>query len=172
MNQPHHAPRVVFAHGKESGPWGSKIRHLAAIAEAAGCTVDSPDYSAMTDPVERLRHLETLAPAGTPLLLVGSSMGGYVSAMACAALRPAALLLMAPALYLDGYPGEPRDCPAETAVVHGWHDDIVPLSSSLEFARARSAALHIVDDGHRLADSIDLIGAVFQRQLARALGHR
>ena len=40
MNQAKHVPRVVFAHGKESGPWGSKIRHLAAIAEAPSTTVE------------------------------------------------------------------------------------------------------------------------------------
>jgi len=162
-------PRVVFAHGKESGPWGSKIRHLAAIAERRGFAVESPDYSAMMDPRERLAHLQALAPTGTPLVLVGSSMGGYVSAMACDALRPAALLLMAPALYLEGYPGDPAGCPADAVVVHGWRDDIVPLASSTDFARARHAALHIVDDDHRLGDSIDFIGAVFDRQLQRAL---
>ncbi|GAB3683107.1 YqiA/YcfP family alpha/beta fold hydrolase [Salinisphaera aquimarina] len=159
--------RVVFAHGKESGPWGSKIQHLAAIAQALDFTVDSPNYSAMMNPIDRVTHLLSLAPQGTPLVLVGSSMGGYVSAMACERLQPDALLLMAPALYLDGYPGDPVGCPADTEVVHGWHDDIVPLASSIDFARARSAGLHIVDDGHRLADSIDFIGAVFARQLQR-----
>lgn len=162
-------PLVVFAHGKESGPWGGKIRHLAALAEARGFAVISPDYSAMMDPVARRDHLLALAPKGAPLVLVGSSMGGYVSAMACDALRPDALLLMAPALYLDGYPGDPENCPADSVLVHGWGDDIVPLASSLTFARARRAALHIVDDGHRLAESIDFIGQVFSDQLTRAL---
>lgn len=161
--------QAIFAHGKESGPWGSKIQHLAAIAASHGFLVDSPDYSDLMDPVARRDRLLARQPEGAPLVLVGSSMGGYVSAMACEALQPDALLLMAPALYLAGYPGEPAGCPADTVVVHGWHDDIVPLGSSIEFARARSAALHIVDDGHRLADSIELIGVLFARQLTRAL---
>lgn len=164
-------PLVVFAHGKESGPWGSKIQHLAAIAESRGFAVQSPDYSAMMDPLARRDHLLSLAPSGTPLVLVGSSMGGYVSAMACATLKPDALLLMAPALYLDGYPGDPEGCPADSVVVHGWGDDIVPLESSLRFARERRAALHIVDDGHRLAESLELIGPLFNAQLTRALDH-
>lgn len=161
-------PRVVFAHGKESGPWGSKIQHLADIAAAHGFAVQSPDYSALMDPGDRVAHLLDLAPAGAPLVLVGSSMGGYVSAMACERLRPAALLLMAPALYMTGYPGEPVGCPRDTQVVHGWHDEIVPLESALAFARPRSAELHLVDDGHRLAESIDFIGQIFDRQLVRA----
>jgi len=168
---PARTPRVVFAHGKESGPWGSKIQHLADIASARGFTVDSPDYSAMMDPGDRVAHLLGAAPTGAPLVLVGSSMGGYVSAMACEQLRPSALLLMAPALYMDGYPGDPAGCSADTEVIHGWHDDIVPLESALAFARKRSAGLHVVDDGHRLADSIDLIGRIFERQLARVLAN-
>ncbi|MDA3921664.1 MAG: alpha/beta fold hydrolase [Salinisphaera sp.] len=160
-------PQVVFAHGKESGPWGSKIQHLARIAEALGFGVDSPDYQGVDDPQARVEQLLALAPTGAPLVLVGSSMGGYVSAMSCQRLEPTALLLMAPALYLDGYPGEPANCPADTVVVHGWDDNVVPLESSLRFARERRAELHVVADGHRLAGSIDFIGQVFARQLRR-----
>ncbi len=98
------SPRVVFAHGKESGPWGAKIQHLAGIAEACGFVVESPDYQGIDDPRERVAHLLEIKPAGRPLVLVGSSMGAYVSAMACAALAPDALLLMAPALYLTAIP--------------------------------------------------------------------
>lgn len=163
-------PSVVFAHGKESGPWGTKIQHLGAIAETLGFVVESPDYQGIDDPRERLAHLQALAPTGAPLVLAGSSMGGYVSAMACAHLAPAALFLMAPALYMPGYPGEPDGCPRDTVVVHGWDDDIVPLSTaSLAFARKRRAALHVVADGHRLADSLTLVGGLFRSQLERAL---
>lgn len=163
-------PHIVFAHGKESGPWGSKILHLAAIAKQHGCTVESPDYQGIDDPRQRLAQLLKQAPTGSPLMLVGSSMGGYVSAMACESLRPACLLLMAPALYLDGYPGDPVACPDDTVVVHGWRDDTVPVGSSITFARPRGASLHLVDDGHRLAASIDFIGQCFTAQLRRCLG--
>ena len=162
-------PRVVFAHGKESGPWGSKITHLAAIAQRLGYAVESPDYSGMNDAPARVDQLLERAPVGAPLVLCGSSMGGYVCAMACQALRPTGLLLLAPALYLRGYPGEPQGCPQDTAVVHGWHDYLVPCEQSLRFARPRGAALHLVNDGHRLVESLDLIGVVFERLLQRAL---
>ena len=45
---------VLFAHGKESGPWGSKIKHLAAIAERHNCKVLSPDYSDLMNPDARV----------------------------------------------------------------------------------------------------------------------
>ena len=38
--------KIYFAHGKESGPWGSKIKRLAGIAEDLGCAVESIDYTA------------------------------------------------------------------------------------------------------------------------------
>ena len=34
---------VVFSHGKESGPWGTKIAALADIARAEGYEVESVD---------------------------------------------------------------------------------------------------------------------------------
>src|SRR5699024_8712401 len=125
------------------------IARLAAIAQSHGCAVDSPDYSDLDDAGDRVERLLALYPTGAPLLLYGSSMGGYVAAMACQALRPDALLLLAPALYLPGYPGEPASCPEDTIVVHGWRDIVVPCEQSLRFARNRHAALHLVADGHR-----------------------
>ena len=44
---------VVFAHGKESGPWGSKIKHLAALAGQRGAQVLSPDYAQLARWVSR-----------------------------------------------------------------------------------------------------------------------
>jgi len=158
-------PLVVFAHGQESGPWGSKISHLAAIARHCGYAVDSPDYSDLEDAPARVERLLELRPTGAPLVLYGSSMGGYVAAMACRQLQADGLFLLAPALYLPGYPGDAEGCRDNTVVVHGWRDDIVSCEQSLRFARARHAALHLVADGHRLIDSLDFIGALFERQL-------
>jgi hypothetical protein len=42
--------KVYFSHGKESGPWGSKIKRLANIAKELGYSVDSIDYSDILDP--------------------------------------------------------------------------------------------------------------------------
>ena len=72
--------KVYFSHGKESGPWGSKIKRLANIAKAHGCSVDSIDYTDMLDPDLRVERLiKTLKGVEEEFLLVGSSMGGYVS---------------------------------------------------------------------------------------------
>ena len=161
---------VCFAHGKESGPWGTKISHLANTAKRRGYEVISPDYSHTHDPHARVAQLLQLAPkAGRSLVLVGSSMGGYVSAMACAALRPQALLLMAPALYFPGFDEEPSGIPDLTAVVHGWHDDIVPADRAIRFSRTHSAALHLLNSGHTLNDQLPALDLLLDDLLRRAL---
>jgi hypothetical protein len=42
--------KVIFSHGKESGPWGSKITKLANIAKTLCFEVDSIDYSNIASP--------------------------------------------------------------------------------------------------------------------------
>ena len=39
-------------------------------------------------------------------------------------------------------------------IVHGWHDDVVPVNNSIRFARSCGATLHIVDGDHRLTANI------------------
>ena len=95
--------KVYFSHGKESGPRGTKIKRLAAIAEDMSCIVESIDYTDTMDPdlrVERL--LEVLAGEDGDFALVGSSMGGYVPLMASEMVDAKAVFLMAPALYIPG----------------------------------------------------------------------
>jgi len=163
-------PTVYFAHGKESGPWGTKIQHLAAIARRRGCQVESPDYSAIPDPDARVDLLLGLASGKPDLLLVGSSMGGYVSTVAAHTLDTRGLFLMAPALYIPGYRAQ-RYHPStrRIAVVHGWHDDIVPVRHSIEFARETHSELHILDGDHRLNDVLPVVGQLFEGFLQRVL---
>lgn len=163
-------PTVCFNHGKESGPWGLKIQRLARVAEAAGFAVSSPDYRQTPDPGDRLAQLlGPDRPAGVPLVLVGSSLGGWVAAQACAALTPQALLLMAPALYYPGYDNEPQGIPADTVVVHGWADEVIPVERSQRFAQRHRASLHVFDAGHGLNEIVEEIAVLFERQLQRVI---
>lgn len=163
---------VCFAHGKESGPWGTKITHLAEIARKRGYEVMSPDYSHTQDPRERVLYLlNQVRPQAQRLVLAGSSMGGYVSAMACAQLQPQALFLMAPALYFPGWHEEPLGIPKLCCVVHGWHDDIVSYQRGLDFAKKNSAELHLLDSAHTLNDQLPALSLLFDDLLARVLAH-
>ena len=163
-------PLVLFSHGKESGPWGAKIRHLADIAQEFGATVLSPDYSDLDSADARVSRLMALPlPAHDRLLLVGSSMGGYVSLLASRHLQPAGLFLMAPALYQTGYaekntaPGTDRVC-----IVHGWNDSTIPVEHSLRFSQEFHSELHVIDSDHRLDGALEQTGKLF-RFFARPL---
>ena len=161
---------VLFAHGKESGPWGSKIKHLANIAEQHGALVMSPDYSGIPDPDQRLKMLLTLAlPEHDRLILVGSSMGGYVSTLATQTLQVHGLFLMAPTFYLPGYAVHDLAGVADhTVVVHGWNDEVIPIDHSIRFCQRQKADLHILDSDHRLNSVLPELGHIFDHFLDKA----
>jgi pimeloyl-ACP methyl ester carboxylesterase len=150
---------VVFSHGKESGPWGSKITAMAQVARDLHKEVESVDYRGMDDPSARVEKLIAVGKRlAAPLVLVGSSMGGHVAAAAASRLETAALFLLAPAFYMPGYEQyTPRDISMPTVIVHGWHDDIVPVDNSIRWGREHRASLHVLDSGHRLEDQIGVI---------------
>jgi alpha-beta hydrolase superfamily lysophospholipase len=150
---------VVFSHGKESGPWGAKITAMAEVIRDLQVGVESVDYRGLDDPA---RRVEKLLAEGRefkgPIVLVGSSLGGHVAATAASRLDTAALFLLAPAFYMPGFEKyTPQDVTVPTAIVHGWHDDVVPVENSIRWARERRATLHILDSNHRLEDQIGAI---------------
>jgi pimeloyl-ACP methyl ester carboxylesterase len=162
---------VVFSHGKESGPWGSKITAMAAVVRDLGGTAESVDYRGLDDPADRVRKLvDTLAGRREPMVLVGSSMGGHVAAAAASRLRVRGLFLLAPAFYMPGYEAHtPQDVACPTGIVHGWHDAIVPVENSIRWAREHQVALHLLNSDHRLEDQIEAICRLLRGFLA-ALG--
>ncbi|MEN7341695.1 MAG: alpha/beta fold hydrolase [Pseudomonadota bacterium] len=157
---------IVFSHGLESGPWGSKITRMAEVAKAQGADVESVDYQGMRSPDERVEKLLTrLSALGDEhVILVGSSMGGHVATAAAAEKPVAGLFVLAPAFHMPGFEAltpQPPSCPME--IVHGWHDDVVPVDNSIRFARAAAIPLHIVDSDHRLASALPVICQLFER---------
>jgi pimeloyl-ACP methyl ester carboxylesterase len=150
---------VVFSHGKESGPWGAKITAMAAVVRDLNLGVESVDYRGVDDPAQRVEKLLAVGrELQGPIALVGSSMGGHVAAAAASNLDPSALFLLAPAFYMPGFEKyTPQNVTAPTAVVHGWHDAVVPVDNSIRWAREHRATLHLLDSDHRLEDKIGVI---------------
>lgn len=160
---------VIFSHGQESGPWGTKIKAMAELVRGMGCEADSVDYQGIGDPVERVKKLvkycETLRE---PLVLVGSSMGGHVATAAAHSVNAVGLFVIAPAYYIAEF--EPLTPPAPDvpiSIVHGWNDDVVPVQNSIRFASKCKASLHIVDGDHRLTKNIDEICYYLERFIDR-----
>jgi pimeloyl-ACP methyl ester carboxylesterase len=155
---------VVFSHGKDSGPWGRKITALADVARSEGYEVESVDYRGMETVKARSdRLIEVCKSLSGDLVLVGSSLGGYVSVTASSLLHARGAFLMAPALYVEGLPPlreRVLDCPA--AIVHGWRDEVVPLEHSVRFAREYNSSLHLLDSDHQLHDQLRFIKYLFE----------
>ena len=173
---------IVFSHGKESGPNGMKITRLAKVGSNAGAQVFSVDYSGMDNPELRVQKLLSHdLPTHDQLILVGSSMGGYVSTVASNAFSAkgrgvSGLFLLAPAFYLadlqvaSAYAVyEPFPKADFVEIVHGWDDDVVPVGHSIKFAQRHNAALHILASDHRLNSVLAQLEVLFGDFLKRCM---
>lgn len=146
---------VIFSHGQESGPWGTKIRAMADLVRSLGFAADSIDYRGIADPTKRVEKLLAEANDIESLVLVGSSMGGHVATAAARELGAVGLFVLAPAYYMPGFEAlTPAPPGLPMRIVHGWRDDVVPVDNSIRFARKARAGLYIVDGDHRLTANI------------------
>jgi len=162
---------VIFSHGQESGPWGTKIRAMAEQVKSLGCEADSIDYQGIADPTERVeRCVRECADITDTLILVGSSMGGHVATAAAERLGAAGLFVLAPAYFMEGHEDlTPAPPSMPICIVHGWHDDVVPVENSIHYASGCSATLHIVDGDHRLTANIDEINEYLSQFIKRTV---
>ena len=165
------AATVVFSHGLDGEPWGTKIVALARVVEARGLRVESVDYRGMEAPLRVEKLLAFARELSRPLILVGSSLGGHVAATVSSHVPTQGLFLMAPAFFMPGYEQYtpvPAQCPIE--IVHGWNDEVVPAANSIRFAQQYRSTLHLIDSDHRLTDKLDEICHLFDRFLRRVAG--
>ena len=162
---------VVFSHGKESGPNGSKIQRLIADAKHFGLNTISVDYRNCTTASERVTllndTLKQLDSSPQQTVLVGSSMGGYVSTVVANNLPVAGLFLMAPALWMPAEEYTIQSYQPQTSkveITHGINDEVVPHENSIRFAMEhKGTILHLVPDDHRLKASLDFLACQFIR---------
>lgn len=159
---------VILSHGSDSGPEGTKVKALAAVATACGWRASRADHRdldargmlACIDPrIARVRHKMR---AGERTLLVGSSMGAFTSGLASLEMDVAGLFLIALPLEIPGYEHAFDARRVLTTIVHGWDDEICPAAEVLAFARQRRATLLMVPDTHRLADHVEVIAEQFR----------
>src|ERR1700685_4791351 len=94
---------VVFSHGQESGPWGRKSSALPEVARSEGYETESVDYRGIDAPRARITRLADFCKElQGDLVLVGSSLGGYVAVASASLLHARGVFLMAPGLYNQG----------------------------------------------------------------------
>lgn len=104
--------------------------------------------------------------AGLPLLLAGFSFGAYVAAQAAAQLlgdaKPQRLALVGPSTERQ----QMAPVPADTVVIHGESDEVVPLAATLDWARPQALPVVVFPGvGHFFHGQLTLLKNVLVRQL-------
>ena len=161
--------QLVFSHGKESGPYGVKITAMMAVADELGIHSDSLDYQGMDEPQARVEKLIAYTrELSEPVILVGSSMGAYVSIKASQSVNTKGLFLLAPAVFMPGYKSQDMAVPeTNVMVIHGRQDEIVPVANALRFAQQQRCDLLLLEDDHVLRNSLARVCAEFKAFLVR-----
>lgn len=154
--------KILFLHGLESGPHGSKFQALQSMFG----NVFAPDCSGIADPAERLAIIQqAICNETAPMLVVGSSMGGLMALLLQqrAANQIAGMVLCAPALHRPAGEGLSSEGLPPNVIIHGKQDVVVPIEASRNFG----VRLVEVEDDHRLSNSLPLIlREVFEMKLA------
>ncbi|MBL8278544.1 MAG: alpha/beta fold hydrolase [Pelomonas sp.] len=111
---------------------------------------------------DALAVLKAEVPPGEPLILAGFSFGGFVASRAAQQLPEPArrLVLVGPATSRF----DTAAVPADTVVIHGEVDDVVPLSSVLDWARPQSLPVTVVPGvGHFFHGQLPLLKSLVVR---------
>ena len=106
-----------------------------------------------------------------PFMLAGFSFGAYVASQAAARLadgaKPQRLVLVGPSTRQQQMPA----VPADTLVIHGEADDVVPLTATLDWARPQALPVIVFPGvGHFFHGQLALLKNVVVQQLQRPRG--
>ena len=159
------SPGLLFLHGLESGPHGSKYNALRSLPDIQ---LVSPDFRGLQTVQERFERVLAVTEGMRDVVVVGSSFGGLMAALLADACpeRVAGYVLCAPAFHRAEAAGIQR-VPEHVHVIHGSGDTVVPIEASRDFCRRFGGTLEEVDDDHRLGRSVDSILAAVRTMLHR-----
>ena len=97
-----------------------------------------------------------------PLALAGFSFGGFVAARTRAVIEADKLLLMGVAV--GKYTIPTPSVPADTLVIHGEEDEVIPLSAVLDWARPQDLPVVVFPGaGHFFHGKLVKLGQMIQR---------
>lgn len=97
-----------------------------------------------------------------PLLLAGFSFGAFVQTRVAKQLAPARMVLVGAAV--NRFPAE--TVPADTLLIHGENDDVVPLADVLDWARPQRLPVVVVPGGeHFFHGRLDVLARIVSRNL-------
>ena len=150
---------AVIAHPNpvQGGTKDNKVvTTLAKCFHSLGCVVARPNFRGVgatdgthdagngetDDIVTVVDHMVTTYP-DLPLTLAGFSFGCFVQSRVVKRVEAKQLVLIAPAVNRF----QTEAVPADTLVVHGEVDDVVPLADVLEWARPQNLPIVVIPGG-------------------------
>ena len=150
IDPPSASPRgialVCHPHPLQGGTLDNKVAHtLAKTFHAMGYVATRFNFRGVgrsagvfdegigetDDALAVLRHVQSRFGEALPVALAGFSFGSFVQTRVAARVTPEGLVLVGPAV--NRFPLQ--RVPAETIVVHGEEDDVVPLADVFAWAR-------------------------------------
>ncbi|WP_374555279.1 alpha/beta hydrolase [Aquitalea pelogenes] len=113
------------------------------------------------DVIAVVEHARTVH-GDLPLALAGFSFGGFVAARTRAVIEADKLLLMGVAV--GKYTIPTPAVPADTLVIHGEEDEVIPLSAVLDWARPQDLPVMVFPGaGHFFHGKLIKLGQMIQR---------
>lgn len=95
-----------------------------------------------------------------PVVLAGFSFGAFVQTLAARAIRPRRMVLVGPAVNRF----QADSVPADTLVIHGENDDVVPLAAVLDWARPQHLPIVVIPGGeHFFHGRLNLLADIVVR---------
>lgn len=131
--------------------------NFRGVGASAG-TFDSGDGET-DDLVMVVRFLQERF-SGLPVVLAGFSFGSFVQTRVAKKVTAERIVLVGPAV--NRFPTE--TVPAETLVIHGEVDDVVPLADVLNWARPQNLPIVVVPGGeHFFHGRLNVLGQIVVR---------
>ena len=129
---PHREPRVLTLAREARGAFGEAVGvgHVAR-AQLRRALGEPAAEGETDDALMVLAHAKAKFGAELPVVLAGFSFGSFVQTRVAKAMEAQRLVLIGPAVRRFAV----EEVPADTIVVHGETDDVVPLADVLAWAR-------------------------------------
>ncbi len=153
--------RYIYLHGFASGPDSGKARFFAAQLAARHLALEVPDLAAgdfehltITSQLDIVHHTIVDSPrAGEPVILLGSSMGGYLAALYAARhAEIQRLVLLAPAFgFARRWPETLRTHPDGDKLAEWQRSGTMEVFHYAE-GQSRRIGYGLIEDGQRYED--------------------
>ncbi len=137
--------KILFLHGLESSPGGSKVKYLESLGhEVLNPALPREDFEASIDIAQKEYD------KNNPDVVVGSSRGGAI-AMAIKKENTKTVLI-APAYKKFKISPTHATCSGNDIVLHSICDDVVPIVDSANLVSDYNYSLHVCGADHRMSD--------------------